>query len=105
VDLDGVVGDARADLRREQLRLRRDQPEIAALVLQPGERQTRPRAASISVAMSATMKATPWNVPIGRPNCSRVCAYEIDASSAPWAMPTASAPIEMRRHRGSAGTS
>ncbi len=55
-----------------------------------------PRAASISVAMSATMKATPWKEPIGRPNCSRVWAYGIEASSAPCAMPTASAPIEMR---------
>jgi hypothetical protein len=34
-------------------------------------RQTSARAASISVAMSATMKPTPWNVPIGLPNCLR----------------------------------
>ena len=27
--------------------------------------------------MSATMNATPSNVPIGRPNCSRVRAYGI----------------------------
>jgi hypothetical protein len=27
--------------------------------------------------MSATMKPTPWNEPIGRPNCSRVWAYGI----------------------------
>ena len=71
-------------------------PKSRPWSLSQADRQTRPRAASISVAMSATMKATPWNVPIGRPNCSRVCAYGIEASSAPWAMPTASAPIEIR---------
>ena len=46
--------------------------------------------------MSAIMKATPWNVPIGRPNCSRVCAYGMLASSAAWASPTASAPMLIR---------
>ena len=71
-------------------------PKSRPWSLSHAARQTSPRAASISVAMSATMKATPWNVPIGRPNCSRVWAYGIDASSAPCAMPTASAPIEMR---------
>ena len=58
--------------------------------------QTIARAASISVAMSATMNATPWNEPIGRPNCSRVWAYGMLASRAAWARPTASAPIEIR---------
>ena len=71
-------------------------PKSRPWSLSQAARQTRPRAASISVAMSATMKATPWNVPIGRPNCSRVWAYGIDASSAAWAIPTASAPIEIR---------
>ena len=36
MDLDRVVRDARADLRGEQLGLRRDEPEVAALVLEPG---------------------------------------------------------------------
>ena len=34
--------------------------------------------------MSATRKATPWKVPIGRPNCSRVWAYGMAASRAAW---------------------
>ena len=41
--------------------------------------------------MSAIMNATPWKVPIGRPNCSRSFAYGTAASSAAWARPRASA--------------
>ena len=46
-------------------------PEIAI----QEARQTSRRAASIWVRMSANWKATPWLSMIGRPNCSRVCAY------------------------------
>ena len=90
--------DPRADLRGEQLRLRAaTSPKSRPWSLSQAARQTSARAASISVAMSATMNATPWNVPIGRPNCSRVCAYGIDGvERAPGRCPTASAPIEIR---------
>jgi hypothetical protein len=38
------------------------------------------RAASISVAISAIMNATPWKEPIGRSNCRRSFAYAAAAS-------------------------
>ena len=51
------------------------------------------RAASIFIAMSASMNCTPWKSLTGLPNCLRSLVYPIAASSAPWAMPTACAPI------------
>ena len=36
MDLDGGIRDARADLRRKELRLRRRQRVVASLVLEPG---------------------------------------------------------------------
>ena len=36
------------------------------------------RAASISVAMSATRKLIPWFIAIGCPNCTRVFAYSTE---------------------------
>ena len=40
--------------------------------------QTSSRAASISVAMSATRKLIPWFMAIGCPNCTRVFAYSTE---------------------------
>ena len=46
--------------------------------------------------MSASMNATPWKSPIGRPNCSRSLAYAVAASSAACASPVAAAAIPSR---------
>ena len=38
--------------------------------------------------MSASGKPTPWNLPIGWPNCCRSAAHDVDISSTRWARPT-----------------
>ena len=43
--------------------------------------------------MSASMNCTPWKSLIDLPNCLRSLVYAIAASSAPWAIPTAWAPM------------
>jgi hypothetical protein len=53
-------------------------------------------AASTFIATSASMNCTAWNSLMGFPNCLRCLTYRTDASSAPWAMPTACAPIVER---------
>ena len=55
-------------------------------------RQQSRRAASISVAMSASLKAIAWWRMIGTPNVSRCIAYSTDCSKAARAMPTAWMP-------------
>ena len=37
-------------------------------------------AAFISVAMSASLNETPWNLPMGCPNCSRSAAYSTEVT-------------------------
>ena len=44
-------------------------------------------------AASVSWNCTPWKSLIDFPNCLRSLVYAIAASSAPWAMPTACAPI------------
>ena len=43
--------------------------------------------------MSAIMNCRPWNSAIVLPNCLRSLTYATATSSAPWAMPTACAPM------------
>src|SRR5580698_10826004 len=57
-------------------------------------RQVSRRAASTEAAMSASMNATPWFCPIGRPNCTRVREYSAAYSTAARATPTAIARSE-----------
>ena len=45
-------------------------------------------AASISVAMSASLKETPWNRPMGCPNCRRLAAQSTQRSRQRRARPT-----------------
>src|SRR6202046_645033 len=52
-------------------------------------RQVSRRAASTEAAMSASMNATPWFCPIGRPNWTRVREYSAAYSTAARATPTA----------------
>src|SRR6266508_2676402 len=54
-------------------------------------RQTSRRAASTSMAMSASLKPTPWRSRIGRPNASRSRAYQVAYSKAARATPIAPA--------------
>ena len=54
------------------------------------------RAASISVAMSAIRKLTPWFIAIGWPNCTRSRAYATACSKAARATPTALAAVPGR---------
>jgi hypothetical protein len=51
--------------------------------------QVSSRAASISVAISAMRKLTPWLIAIGLPNWTRSFAYSTASSYAAWATPTA----------------
>src|ERR1700747_2767755 len=44
-------------------------------------------AARSSSAMSASLKDTPWNLPIGWPNCTRCAAHCLASSRAPSARP------------------
>ena len=48
------------------------------------------------MAMSASMKRSPWNDPTGEPNWRRVQAYSSARSKAPCAMPSACAPTPGR---------
>ena len=59
-------------------------------------RQTRARAASISVCMSASFCWIAPKPPIGAPKARRSWAYAAARSSAAWAMPTAWAAIPIR---------
>src|SRR6266511_4003441 len=59
-------------------------------------RYVRRRAASISVAMSASFHWIAWNSAIFCPNASRSLAYFSDSSSARWAMPSAWAAMPIR---------
>ena len=52
---------------------------------------TAARASSVRASMSAQRCFTPWNWPIGRPNCTRTLAYSAAVSTHHCAMPTASA--------------
>src|ERR1035438_7963516 len=54
------------------------------------------RAASISVAMSASLNPIAWNSLIALPNCLRSLEYFTAASYAPCAIPSPSAAMEMR---------
>ena len=55
------------------------------------------RSAARSLAWaSASGKAMPWFLPIGRPNTTRSLAYATARRSDAWPMPTASAAIRMR---------
>ena len=54
--------------------------------------QTTARAFSSSMSMRAHLCLTPWNCPIGRPNCSRTLAYADAVSTHHAARPAASAP-------------
>ena len=68
-------------------------------------RQVSSRAASTEACMSASMNATPWFCPIGRPNWTRSRAYSVAYSTAARATPTAIAatlgPGRLERlHRG-----
>ena len=46
--------------------------------------------------MSASRNCSPWNSPIGLPNCSRSPAYATAWASAAWAMPVATAAMPSR---------
>ncbi len=59
-------------------------------------RRSSTREASISVAMSASMKRMAWKLPMGCPKATRSWAYLTDSSSAPWAMPVAWAAMPTR---------
>ena len=52
---------------------------------------TAPRASSVRASMSAHRCFTPWNWPIGRPNCTRTFAYSAAVSTHHCATPIASA--------------
>ncbi len=56
----------------------------------------RRRAASISVAMSATRKLTPWFMAIGMPNWTRSFVYSTESSKAACATPTAPTAVPGR---------
>ena len=59
-------------------------------------RQVSRRAASVAARMSASMKATAWFCPTGRPNCTRVLAYSVAYSTAARATPTAIAATRVQ---------
>ena len=48
--------------------------------------------------MSASLLDTPWNFPIGCPNCSRERAYATHASSCRRIAPTTLAKMQLRSH-------
>ena len=54
------------------------------------------REAVSCVCMSASIHCSPWNSPIGRPNCSRDLAQATACSSAPAAIPIATVPAPTR---------
>ncbi len=54
------------------------------------------RAATSSVAMSASLNCSAWKLAIGLPNCLRSCMYCWACVSAPWAAPTEQVAMLMR---------
>ena len=77
-DLNRVGRDLHRRIAAEELRHRRGLRQLGtvdAVVDQPTDGVRRPRPASQAVSMSASMAATSWCSPIGRPIVSRVRAY------------------------------
>ena len=64
--------------------------------LRVAARRVSRRAASSSVALSASIHWIAWKSAIGFPNCCRSRAYLVDASRAAWAMPQAWLAMPMR---------
>ena len=63
--------------------------DIESIPFFEAARQTRRRAASMFVCISAILNLVFWKALIGRPNCFLVFTYCIASSNAPCAIPTA----------------
>ena len=88
-DLHGLVGDPRQHLRG--IELGHGVVLVGCAVpwsVFQAACSTSSSAAAISVAMSASLKLVPWNLPMVWPNCLRVAAHCVAISSARWARPT-----------------
>ena len=102
VELHGAVDDALRGLGREHLGHRDGDVGARVLVLaawsfSQAARETRRRAASSSVAMSASAACVSWKSARRLPNCTRALTRASVSSSARRAMPHAAAPTEVRK--------
>ena len=94
--LDAVLGDVRERIGRDGAGRSRGERHLGGVAVgRPSSASAAshaaPRACSTATSMSAQRCFTPWNCPIGRPNCSRTVAYSAAVSTHHAAPPAASA--------------